>query len=216
MEAHPLIAEHMKTPFARFSATLVLTLLAVVSSCSGSGKTDTPEVAQDTMLLHDLAQANRNTAAMDADTAIPAVVREQGSTSGSPAMIEPRRATDTPGPTRVPPVQAGEAIGDPCESPAAADQRTCLNRSIARADVSLNRVYQELIAQARISGGSGLEERFREAQRQWVFTRDNECRNQTRSQEGTLWASVRARCLADFSARRTGELQRSLNSLRGQ
>jgi uncharacterized protein YecT (DUF1311 family) len=96
------------------------------------------------------------------------------------------------------------------------DQRTCLNRSIARSDVNLNRVYQELVAQARTSGGSELEDRFRDQQRTWVFTRDEECRRQTRSQEGELWARVRARCLADYSAKRTSQLQESLNSLRGR
>jgi uncharacterized protein YecT (DUF1311 family) len=106
-------------------------------------------------------------------------------------------------------------LGDPCDSPAAEDQRTCLNRSIARSDVNLNRTYQELIAQARISGGDELEERFRQQQRAWIITRDEECRNQTRSQEGTLWARVRGQCLADYSAKRTSDLQASLNRLRG-
>jgi uncharacterized protein YecT (DUF1311 family) len=128
----------------------------------------------------------------------------------------PRKASDAPAPTNIPPGDIAAASGDPCDSPAADDQRTCLNRAIARSDVNLNRVYQELVAQARISGGSELEDRFRDQQRTWVFTRDEECRRQTRSQEGALWARERARCLADYSAKRTGELQGSLNSLRGR
>lgn len=107
------------------------------------------------------------------------------------------------------------AIGDPCDSPAAEDQRTCINRSIARSDVDLNRVYQELIAQARRSGGAELEERFRVRQRAWIITRDRECREKTRQQEGKLWARPRGQCLAEYSARRTAELQQSLNNLRG-
>ncbi len=128
----------------------------------------------------------------------------------------PRRANDAPAPTNIPPGDIGPALDDPCDSPAADDQRTCLNRAIARSDVNLNRVYQDVIAQARISGGSELEGRFRDQQRAWMSSRDEECRRQTRSQEGTLWARVRARCLADHSARRTDELQTSLNSLRGR
>jgi uncharacterized protein YecT (DUF1311 family) len=77
-------------------------------------------------------------------------------------------------------------------------------------------VYQALIAQARTSGGAELEERIRQQQRDWIVTRDQECRNRTRSEEGTLWAPVRGRCLGEYSARRTGELQATLNRLRGQ
>jgi uncharacterized protein YecT (DUF1311 family) len=187
------------------------------------------------MLLHDLAQANRNTAAADIDTTIPVIVRSRptdgevqemiGGTPGSASQIltpsgttlrPPRRANDAPAPTNIPPGDIAPALNDPCDSPAADDQRTCLNRAIARSDVNLNRVYQDVIAQARISGGAELEGRFRDQQRAWVSSRDEECRRQTRSQEGTLWARVRARCLADHSARRTDELQTSLNSLRGR
>lgn len=223
----------MKTLFRRPSPLLIPFFLSalLVASCERA-ETEGPAVAtvQDTMLLHDLAQANRNTAAADIDTTIPVIVRSRptdgevqemiGGAPGSASQIltpsgttprPPRRANDAPAPTNIAP-----ASGDPCDSPGAEDQRTCLNRAIARSDVNLNRVYQDVIAQARISGGTELETRFRDQQRAWVSTRDEECRRQTRSQEGTLWASVRARCLADYSAKRTGELQTSLNSLRGR
>jgi uncharacterized protein YecT (DUF1311 family) len=208
---------------------------AVLSSCDRAEKTNAAPVAvQDTMLLHDLAQANRNTALADMDTTIPVVVRSRPTdgeveeitgVSGTPSNARdiltpsgtarpPRRPT-TPPPTTVenPPPPSS---GDPCDSPAAADQRTCLYRSIARSDVGLNRVYQDLVSQARTSGGPELEERIRQQQREWILKRDEECRERTRTEEGTLWAPVRGRCLADYSARRTGELQATLNRLRGQ
>lgn len=203
--------------------------LVLLAACGRSeDKTATPDAVQDTMLLHDLAQANRNTAIADMDTTIPVIVRSRptdgevqeipgvgGSPENARQILTP--SAGTPRVPRRPPVQPAppQSLGDPCESPAAEDQRTCLNRSIARADVALNRTYQELIAQARTSGGSELEERFRQQQRTWIITRDDECRNMTRSQEGTLWAKLRGQCLADYSAKRTGELQASLNRLRG-
>ncbi len=226
----------MKTPFRRPVPLLLSVLTAVlVTACERAENVPAVATATDTMLLHDLAQANRNTAAADIDTTIPVIVRSRptdgevqemiGGAPGSASQIltpsgtsprPPRRANDAPAPTNIPPGDIVPAYSDPCDSPAADDQRTCLNRAIARSDVNLNRVYQEVIAQARISGGSELEARFRDQQRAWVGTRDEECRRQTRNQEGTLWARVRARCLADYSARRTGELQTSLNSLRGR
>ena len=106
--------------------------------------------------------------------------------------------------------------GDPCDSPTMTDQRSCLNRSIASNDADLNRVYRDLIAQSRQSGGAELEERFRQSQREWVDRRDTECRQQTSAAEGRLWARSMSRCLANFSDQRVSELQRSLNQLRGQ
>lgn len=229
------------------SLLFALVAQVVLVSCNASKEEESPPVVQDSMLLRDLAAANRNTAVADLDTTIPVTVRSRpesetdglvtvagGSTragqiltpsgtaprtsasSGQSRIAPPRRAQDAPSPTNVPTSDVRPApIGDPCDSPAADDQRTCLNRSIARSDVELNRVYQELIAQARISGGSELEERFRQRQRAWIRTRDEECRAQTRSEEGELWARTRGRCLGEYSARRTAELQQSLNNLRG-
>jgi uncharacterized protein YecT (DUF1311 family) len=96
------------------------------------------------------------------------------------------------------------------------DQRSCLNRAIATNDADLNRIYQDLISQARTSGGPELEERFRQRQRDWVNRRDVDCRQQATIADGHLWARDMAGCLADYSRRRTSELQSSLNQLRGQ
>jgi uncharacterized protein YecT (DUF1311 family) len=141
-------------------------------------------------------------------------------TSGT-RLTPPTRATDASGGTNVsldrsPATVLQRASRDPCNSPAAVDQRSCLNRSIATNDADLNRTYQELLDQARKSGGSELEDRFQQSQRDWVNQRDSDCTAQTPSDGGKLWAKARARCLADRSATRTAELQKNLNNLRGQ
>jgi uncharacterized protein YecT (DUF1311 family) len=223
-----------------FSALLGVSL---ITACDGAEKKETTPVVQDTMLLHDLAQANRNTAATDMDTTIPVVVRSRTEdesdglvavaggprsadqiltpsgtqprpATGEPRIPPPRRARDAPAPSQVPSTDVNPASGDPCDSPAMDDQRSCLNRYIARNDANLNRVYGELISQARQSGGAELEERFRVQQRAWIIERDEGCRA-SRSEEGPLWARVRARCLGNYSDRRTLELQAALNRLRG-
>lgn len=236
--------EHMKR-LNRLPAAVLLALIAGGVGCRESN--EVPEVAsvgQDTMLLRDLAEANKNTAAAAAvdnslntvrttgGGAVPAlapdpsqprtVVRPSQSGSGSQVLTTPRpapplRANDASGPTTVStdlsPASRPPLSGNPCDSPTPADQRSCLNRSIVQNDADLNRMYQELIAQSRKSGGPELEQRFREAQRNWVNQRDVECRN---AGDGALWAKERARCLAAHSETRTAELRRNLNSLRGQ
>lgn len=239
-------------PAVRISAVISLALIMVVMSCRKEGeaksKTQVAQVAQDTMLLHDLAEANKNTAAASAlDNSLNTVrtnpdgsttlVSSQTGTSArvpsptngltptptnSPRLTAPTQANDAGAPTTVPltrsPASSAStrSTGDPCDSPTSTDQRYCLNRSIASNDADLNRTYQDLIAQARKSGGSELEDRFQQSQREWVNQRDSECIARTPSEGGKLWARSRARCLADYSAKRTEELRRNLNSLRGQ
>lgn len=236
------LREHMKM-VNKIPAVVFLALIAAGVGCRESN--DMPEVAsvgQDTMLLKDLAEANKNTAAAAAvDNSLNTVLTTGGgadpnlapsssqprtvvrpSQTGSQVLTTPRldpplTASDAPRPTTVStdlsPASRPSSSGDPCDSPAAVDQRSCLNRSIVQNDADLNRMYQELIAQSRKSGGSELEQRFREAQRNWVNQRDVECRN---AGDGALWAKARARCLAAHSETRTAELRRNLNSLRGQ
>jgi uncharacterized protein YecT (DUF1311 family) len=129
-------------------------------------------------------------------------------------MTVPRRANDAPAPTNIP-LERSPASGDFCDSPAPADQRSCLNRSIVANDADLNQTYQELVAQSRVSGGPGLEERIRQTQREWINERDAACRPESQA-AGSLWARAVARCLAGYSERRTAELRRTLASLRGQ
>ena len=215
-------------------------LAFVVGGVGCSKSNETPEVAsvsQDTMLLRDLAEANKNTAAASAmDNSLttirttgggslpenempPSGVRPGGSQAltSDPRMTPPLKARDASGPTTVPtrlsPAGDRSSSGNPCDSPTTVDQRTCLNRSIVQNDAELNRTYQELIAQSRKSGGTELEERFRQAQRDWVNQRDAECRDVG---QGALLENARAGCLASRSDSRTAELRRNLNSLRGQ
>jgi hypothetical protein len=175
--------------FSRFGVVLMLISWVVAAGCrKETKKKEVATVAQDTMLLHDLAEANRNTAAAEvADNSLttinsPGLPVPSGqtpqnlpggtallppSTTGTqptmsrPRMTVPRRANDAPAPTNIP-LERSPASGDFCDSPAPADQRSCLNRSIVANDADLNQTYQELVAQSRISGGPGLEERIRQ------------------------------------------------------
>jgi uncharacterized protein YecT (DUF1311 family) len=231
-------------------AALCLVLIAATVGCHKDPKAkEVAGAAPDTMLMHDLAEANRNTAAASAlDNSLNTVRTTSGGTvpvagaqgepsdakvvprpspSGSevltsgPRLSPPAKASDAPGGTTIP-IDRSPASGlvrasrDPCNSPAAVDQRSCLNRSIATNDADLNRTYQELLAQARKSGGPELEDRFQQSQREWVNQRDTDCTAQTQSENGKLWAKARAQCLADRSATRTAVLQKNLNNLRGQ
>jgi uncharacterized protein YecT (DUF1311 family) len=233
------------------SSALLFASIVALGACSKSGKkTDqVAEVAQDTMLMHDLAEANRNTAAAAATDTTMAVVHSgaagpdallNGASTASrpapsvaspvrepppsqnvpsPRMSAPTRANDAPAPTNVTRRMTSaddsqpRTTGNPCDSPNPVDQRTCLNRSIVSNDADLNSTYRDLIAQAQRSGGSELEDRFRQAQRDWINRRDLGCRDRG---TGALWARERAQCLAEYSDRRTAELRQSLNSLRGQ
>jgi uncharacterized protein YecT (DUF1311 family) len=236
----------------RLSAAFCLAFLAGGAGVGCRKDTKADEVAkagQDTMLMHDLAEANRNTAAAAAqDNSLNTVGTSAGAVpvSGSaqtplagtnsatqqppggseiltsgPRLTPPTKANDAPAPTNVP-LDRSPASGlvrvprDPCNSSTPVDQRSCLNRSIASNDVDLNRTYLELLAQARKSGGSELEDRFQQSQREWINQRDSDCNAQTPSENGKLWAKARARCLADYSEKKAAELQRSLNNLRGQ
>jgi uncharacterized protein YecT (DUF1311 family) len=244
----PLWAKTMKV-IPRLSAALCLTFLAGGVGCrKDTQANEAAKPGQDTMLMHDLAEANRNTAAAAAqDNSLNTVGTNTGAvpTSGAtqtpsavgnatqqppsggevltsgPRLTPPTKANDASGPTTVP-LDRSPASGlqraprDPCNSAAPVDQRSCLNRSIASNDVDLNRTYLELLAQARKSGGSELEDRFQQSQREWIGQREGDCNAQTPSENGKLWAKARARCLADYSSKRAAELQRNLNNLRGQ
>jgi uncharacterized protein YecT (DUF1311 family) len=231
------------------SLLFCVSLLAVGVGCrkETSAKETASSAPQDTMLLRDLAEANRNTAAATTlDNSLNTVNTSGGGSStlvensqnrptdrvsvppgsqpltSTPRLTVPMNANDAPAPTTVsldrsPASSAStRARRDPCDSPSLTDQRYCLNRSIASNDADLNRTYQQLIDQAGKSGGSDLQGRFSQSQREWINQRDSDCTSQAASREGTLWAKARARCLADYSSRRTAELQRNLNGLRGQ
>ena len=219
-------------------AAVCLAFIAGGVGCGNSKKQpEVANVAQDTMLLRDLAEANKNTASAAAmDNSLNTVrTSTDGSlpdlTNGAPRVIKrpsaadsqaltsgtrltpPLRANDASGPTTVSERLSPASSGDPCDSPAPVDQRSCLNRSIVQNDADLNRMYQDLLSQSRKSGGPELEQRYRQAQRDWVNQREAECSG---TGGGALWAKARARCLAEHSNQREAELRRNLNSLRGQ
>jgi uncharacterized protein YecT (DUF1311 family) len=84
-------------------------------------------------------------------------------------------------------------------------------------DAQLDRNYQALISHLKSEAGTrrGAAEpltvqRLRAAQRSWLVYRDDECRKRTVEQEGPLWAPVRAKCLAEYSALRSRELEDAL------
>lgn len=223
------------------AAVCLVFIIGGVGCRNSKKQPEVANVAQDTMLLRDLAEANKNTASAAVMDNSLNTVRTSGDgslpdlTNGAPRAGEtrvikrpsaadsqaltsgrrlnpPLRASDASGPTTVS-EKLSPASGDPCDSPTPVDQRSCLNRSIVQNDADLNRMYQDLLAQSRKSGGDELEQRFRQAQRDWVNQREVECRGVG---SGALWARARARCLADHSTQREAELRRNLNSLRGQ
>jgi len=232
-----------------FSSSLMILFpaLVAVSGCSKETKTKadtTAAAAQDTMLMKDLAEANRNTAAAaEADNSLNTVRTGPDSLASATPQNRPADGSTLPRPTSTqpttprltPPTRASDASPttipvsrspasslstrapkDPCDSPSLTDQRYCLNRSLVANDAELNQTYQALIDQAHKSGGSELEERFRQSQRDWINQRDSDCTAQAASEDGKLWARARARCFSSYSTKRTAELNRNLNSLRGQ
>ena len=108
-------------------------------------------------------------------------------------------------------------IGPSCASPARDDQQRCLTGYLAKSDLMLDRYYQALILRLKSEAGTktGAPEppsvqRLRSAQRSWLVYRDDECRKRTKPHEGPLWAPVRAKCLAEYSALRARELDDAL------
>jgi uncharacterized protein YecT (DUF1311 family) len=235
----------MKFPYQLLSVVWIALLAGGVGCSKSQEKAEAATATQDSMLLRDLAEANKNTAVASAvdnslntvrttgGSSVPVAGDEGSQTGMTSTRVVPRPSPSgspliTAGPRPAPPLKANDgsgpitvstdlsparSLGNPCDSPAAVDQRLCLNRSIAQNDADLNQTYQDLLAQSRKSGGAELEQRFRQAQRDWVNERDSECRGRG---DGALWARERARCLADQSTKRTAELKRNLNSLRGQ
>ena len=107
--------------------------------------------------------------------------------------------------------------GDPCDSPAAGDQRACLASAIRDNDATLNDVYRKVIAGLRREANASENdpdpasvEQLRRTEQSWLEWRDAACRN---AGERPLYARARAACFAAESARRTRVLQQKLDSL---
>jgi uncharacterized protein YecT (DUF1311 family) len=183
--------------------------------------------ARDSSLKHDLELARA-----DSTSSAPVAMREGASrrtVAESPGIVDVALPAGSATPvastalnasnTRTP--SAEGYIGPSCASPALDDQRRCLLGYLARSDAYLDRSYQALIGQLKSEAGSrkGAPEpptvqRLRNAQRAWLVYRDDECRKRTRDDEGQLWAPVRAKCLAEYSALRAGEFEDALTKRR--
>lgn len=104
-------------PIARLSAVLSIVLFMVALSCRKEGeaktKTQVVQVAQDTMLLHDLAEANKNTAAASAlDNSLNTV---RTNPDGS-ALISEASQSNTPVNRVVPRVTSSTQTTTPAET----------------------------------------------------------------------------------------------------
>jgi uncharacterized protein YecT (DUF1311 family) len=187
--------------------------------------------SRDSSLASDLRLANGesagpagfDTAAAHTNASLPPMVESRGSsgsTTGSARVV-----SNAPGGTvtessgSLAGVSAENYIGPSCASPASADQQRCLRSYLMVSDVALDRNYQMLIATLKREAGtatSGREPptvvRLRNAQRNWLVYRDDECRRRNAGKEGPLWAPTRAKCLAEYSALRERELASALST----
>jgi uncharacterized protein YecT (DUF1311 family) len=186
--------------------------LAWLLACDDGTRAETlASNARDSALAHDLQLASGDTTA----TGSVRTVSESPGALGESAPPSAAAATARNVSSAIP--SAEGYIGPSCASPAPADQRRCLLGYLERSDAKLDRNYQALISHLKSEAGTrrGAAEpltvqRLRGAQRAWVVYRDDECRKRTVEEEGPLWAPVRAKCLAEYSALRTRELEDAL------
>ncbi len=218
----------------------VAAALVLLASCNREAPVRTrDDIAADSALAADLALANRDTLVIDsigqyhAAEGVPADTDLAGSLEGkarktpatpppkaaavrpaAPAPAAPAAVTAPPRSTKpAAPRAVSRRTGDPCNSPAKADQEVCVRSSLAAADLRLNRIYRALLIEMRRQEGvrPGQKDppsvdRLRVAQRAWVVARDTECRRRGRETEGALWARPRVQCLGEAAARRANEL----------
>ena len=195
--------------------------LLLLSACDDRLRVDSG-TTRDSSLARDLeiAQGGRGASTSDGRdsgevTASPGMLDSSDDSAASPASEESstRNASNSSasGPS------AEGYIGPSCASPGLDDQRRCLLGYLARSDAQLDRSYQALIGQLKsetrtpkAAAEPVAVQRLRTAQRSWLVYRDEECRKRTRAEEGPLWAPVRAKCLAEYSALRSRELEDAL------
>ena len=204
---------------------VIATTVLQLSACDDGTQAETAAaIARDSSLKHDLQLATGDTAAAagldtKAPASVPPMVEGRGglTVTQSSGSIEPSPTVSPTLASNPRPVDAESFAGPSCASPALTDQRRCLLSYLARSDAPLDKTYQTLITALKreASGGSSGREpptvvRLRTAQRNWLVYRDDECRKRTIDSEGPLWAPVRAKCLAEYSALRTRELSDAL------
>ena len=144
----------------------------------------------------------------------PVVTMPRSNPTDSARRADSARA-DSARPTRD--TARPQFTGDVCDSPAAADQRTCLANSIRDNDVALNEAYRRVVAalrrQANVSDDAPdppSVEQLRRTEQSWLEWRDSNCRGVGGA---PLYARARAQCFAQESARRARVLQQKLDSL---
>jgi uncharacterized protein YecT (DUF1311 family) len=196
--------------------------LAPLAACDDGGRAESAaSIARDSTLARDLQLAGDSAAASRVY-----VGRDTGAVSESPGMLDSAAgATTALGETTGGARNASNAaspsaegfIGPSCASPAREDQQRCLLGYLAKSDAVLDRNYQALITRLKAEAKTKANapepvavQRLRTAQRAWVVYRDDECRKRTIEREGPLWAPVRAKCLAEYSALRSRELEDAL------
>ena len=206
----------------RVSIALVISALLSVACDDGVRAEAATSRARESALAKDLQLAGdsslaRQIAARDSHPVTESPGMLASTDSESPATGEPpamRNASNASSPAGS---SAEGYIGPSCASPAREDQQRCLMGYLAKSDLMLDRYYQALILRLKSESGTkaGASEppsvqRLRSAQRAWLVYRDDECRKRTRASEGPLWAPVRAKCLAEYSALRARELDDAL------
>jgi uncharacterized protein YecT (DUF1311 family) len=145
-------------------------------------------------------------AAGDSMFAPPAQRRHEPGRTTTPSLVMPTdSSTDSTG------------AADACASSTPLDQRSCLKSAIQRGDAPVNRVYHQLIAALRLQAGAGSNDPdpqsvtdVRESQTKWLADRDTMCSDVG---SGPLYATARAQCYADQSARRVRELQELVDEI---
>jgi uncharacterized protein YecT (DUF1311 family) len=124
--------------------------------------------------------------------------------------------------------ESGRATSSPpggnlevCSSPVAANQRACLTMLIEDSDTELNDVYEALIRELRRTNGTqpgepdpASVERLRTAQRDWIRSREAECRSRNEGSEGQFWALARIGCFRELADARRRDLESALRRLR--
>jgi uncharacterized protein YecT (DUF1311 family) len=214
------------------SPILLASVMLLIPMCDDGTRTETAaSTARDSSLAHDIALATDDSGAsalrdaQHAGSVAPLVATSAGATgrtvAESPGTVgEPAPATGAAASARNVASTSPSAegyIGPSCASPAIDDQRRCLLGYLERSDTQLDRSYRALITQLESEAGTqpgaaepATVQRLRTAQRSWFVYRDDECRKRSVEQEGPLWAPVRAKCLAEYSAFRARELDDAL------
>ena len=163
------------------------------------------------------------------DTTIPVIVRSRptdgevqeiagvgGNPENARQILTPSAGTPRPPRGRQIATTPPASLGDPCDSPAAEDQRTCLNRSIARSDVK----PEPDLPGADCTGAhfrwrGELEERFRQQQRTLDHPRDESVAIRPAARRAPSGRGCAGNAWLITPRSETSDLQSSLNRLRG-